>query len=430
MPTVTKLGDDSTSESEESDSGDSGIEPEQRRVVTCWLAAFLLGVPILVALQHVGVLELLPSSVDSSWLLLQRAVALASVTQFLSWLRQIVPLAGQHGLAPAFSDLSQLTFRERLHRTPSALLIWQSDIALLSACGLGVLASGALALLAAIHWALAAALWLVIFVLHLSVAHAVGPFALNTEEFFCELALLGLLGSLASCDSGVGFGAVPIAAWRWLAFRFHLGAGLAKEFGSPMWADGTAMLHHYYNQPLPNCMSKLFHHMPESLHRVSVKVVFLTQLVCPFAIFAASSWLRLGAFAAFVTLQLFINASGNYGNLGLTTVAICLALLDDDSLALLSGGLIARPSVTSESRTLSVMQLLVAVVFLTHAIVSLVPLLGMTKGYIPIPAKLQSVHGALGGWCVCNRYGPFGAMHDFRHEVICYRMDILRLLFW
>ncbi len=50
-----------------------------------------------------------------------------------------------------------------------------------------------------------------------------------------------------------------------------LGAGLVKHYGSQMWKDGTAMLHHYYNQPLTNEYSWFFHHLPEELHVLSVQ---------------------------------------------------------------------------------------------------------------------------------------------------------------
>ena len=65
---------------------------------------------------------------------------------------------------------------------------------------------------------------------------------------------------------------LPSLLFRWYCFRFMLGAGLVKHYGSPMWRDGTAMLHHYYNQPYPNGLSWWFHHQPEWLHRLSVQM--------------------------------------------------------------------------------------------------------------------------------------------------------------
>ena len=75
------------------------------------------------------------------------------------------------------------------------------------------------------------------------------------------------------------------------------------------------------------------------MHKWSVQGVWIVQLIAPLFVFMpalifgnVASITRAVCVCAFIGLQLMINISGNYGNLGLLTIVTCLPFLDDSLL--------------------------------------------------------------------------------------------------
>src|SRR5687767_15009658 len=101
------------------------------------------------------------------------------------------------------------------------------------------------------------------------------------------------------------------------------------------------MNYHYWTQPLPNPVSWYINRMPDwycFVHFISDLIqrfhkleVIGTHLVeGPFAFFAfGEQWIRLLGFISFVSLNLFINLTGNYGFLGFLTTVQCIPLIED-----------------------------------------------------------------------------------------------------
>jgi predicted DCC family thiol-disulfide oxidoreductase YuxK len=119
---------------------------------------------------------------------------------------------------------------------------------------------------------------------------------------------------------------------RWLLFRLMFGSGLVKLMsGDPTWRNLTALQFHYETQPLPTWVGWYAHQLPGPFQQFSTLLMFLVELVLPFLIFTPRR-LRRVPFIAFVALQILIFLTGNYCFFNLLTMALCLALLDDNAV--------------------------------------------------------------------------------------------------
>jgi len=187
------------------------------------------------------------------------------------------------------------------------------------------------------------ALWL----LYISLV-AVGQrwYSFGWESQLLETALLQALAAPLSLAGGA-MAASPsiLAPWafRWLAFRIMLGAGLIKARGSKTWLDLTAMCHHIETQPIPNPLSRRFHNLPRSLHLYATASNHIIELVMP--------WLLLfpcrPALAAFgavhILFQLTLILTGNLSFLNWLTIIPGLWCFDDATLVGLLPEAIAQP---------------------------------------------------------------------------------------
>ncbi|RMG12812.1 MAG: lipase maturation factor family protein [Deltaproteobacteria bacterium] len=125
-----------------------------------------------------------------------------------------------------------------------------------------------------------------------------------------------------------------VALWleRWLLFRLLFLSGVVKlASGDPAWRDLSALEYHFFTQPLPMWTSWYAHTLPRWLLHAGTAVMFVIELVLPFAIFLGRRG-RQVACAGFVLLMMAIAATGNYGFFNLLTCVLCLLLLDDAAL--------------------------------------------------------------------------------------------------
>lgn len=124
---------------------------------------------------------------------------------------------------------------------------------------------------------------------------------------------------------------ITIFILRWLAFRTMLGCGICKWFGSGMWKNLTAMIHHYYTQPLPNPISYYVHKQSEAIHKLSVILTFIIEGPLGFLIFGPTT-LRCFAFIGYEGINLLINTTGNYGFIGALNMTENMSILSDNML--------------------------------------------------------------------------------------------------
>src|SRR5262249_34574428 len=130
-----------------------------------------------------------------------------------------------------------------------------------------------------------------------------------------------------------------ILAYRWLAFRVELGAGLIKLRGDPCWRDLTCMDYHHETQPMPNPLSWFFHHLPEPLHRAEVLGNFFAQLALPWGLFLPQPIATVSA-VGMIGTQLYLVVSGNYAWLNWLTIVVACAGIGDGVVAAFAPALV------------------------------------------------------------------------------------------
>src|SRR5260370_18541130 len=167
-------------------------------------------------------------------------------------------------------------------------------------------------------WLLA---WLVLSGLYLSIVN-VGPtfYAFGWESLLLEAGFLAIF-------LGPAWMAPPVVViWmiRWLLFRVEFGAGLIKIRGDPCWRDLTCLDYHHETQPMPNPLSRYFHHLPRRLHRVEVLGNHFAQLVAPLGL-AFPQPVSDIAGVVIVLTQGWLVLSGNFAWLNALTVLFAVA---------------------------------------------------------------------------------------------------------
>ncbi|MCP5418803.1 MAG: lipase maturation factor family protein [Chromatiaceae bacterium] len=259
----------------------------------------------------------------ASWLFL-KILALIYLAAFLSLTGQINGLVGSGGILP---------LEEMLHHASGKLgtrvwldlptLFWldSSDASLTAATWLGALFAVALFF----GWMQRFAV-IVLFILYLSLANASQLF-LNFQWDY----LLLECGFLAIFLAG-GASRLIVLLFHWLLFRLRFMSGLAKlASGDPSWWGLTALSHYFETQPLPHVGSWYAHQLPAWLLQAGTALTLFSELIVPFFIFLPRRW-RLLAAAVTITMQLLIIATSNHNFINLLTIALCLFLLDDQSL--------------------------------------------------------------------------------------------------
>ncbi|WP_109486332.1 lipase maturation factor family protein [Occallatibacter savannae] len=256
-------------------------------------------------------------------LLIQRGMAVVYLVAFLTVINQFKPLLGERGLLPAPDFLRRTTWRE----TPS-LFHWRYSDRLVDAVGWAGLLLSVLALSGITERcpvALSMALWLVLYVLYLSVVN-VGQnfFGFGWESMLLEAGFFtAFLGPTHTQPT-----IIPILILRWMLFRTEMGAGLIKLRHDPCWRDLTCLYYHYETQPLPNPLSWYFHRAPKSMHRFSALVSHFIQVIIPFFLFAPQPIAAIAG-ALLIAQQLLLIISGNYSWLNWLTVVLGFSAFDD-----------------------------------------------------------------------------------------------------
>jgi hypothetical protein len=332
---------------------------------------------------------------------IERGLGLIYLVAFLVALDQFPALLGEHGLLPAPRFLQRASVRQ----APSLFHLRYSDGLLRAVAWIGVALAAAIVLglpQAGPLW-LPMLVWLVLYVLYLSIVNVGQVFySFGWESLLLEAGFLAIfLGNART--------APPLSVlllFRWLAFRVELGAGLIKLRGDPCWRDLTCMDYHHETQPMPNPLSWYFHRLPRAFHRAEVVGNFVTQLGAPFLLFLPQPIAGLGALLMLGT-QGYLLASGNYAWLNVLTMVIVVAAVPDGFFRLLLPGAGAPPSAPAP------LWFVVAVLALTALVVVL--------SYWPVRnlvGRRQLMNYSFNRLHLVGTYGAFGSITRRRHEIV------------
>jgi hypothetical protein len=318
-----------------------------------------------------------------------------------AFLFQIKGLIGINGILPLslyLTSFRHLSWKKRYTSIPTIFWLNSTDTALFITLWIGVILSIGLML----GFYPAFILFLLYF-LYLSIVSAGQDFlSFGWEGFLLEITIHGFLLNLTSTPN--------LVAWisaNFLLFRFHLQAGAVKlQSHDPSWRNLTAIQYHYQTQPLPNTQAWYIYHFPLWFHQLSVILMFMIELVVPFAIFGTEE-MRLIAYLAFVSLQFMIWFTGNFSFLNYLTTAFCTILLSNTYLSQWISPPINKP----ETAGLFLMISFLATILLSLQIIQL------WNHFFPHPV-LKKILYWIYPFHLANRYGIFAVMTTVRNEII------------
>ncbi|MBW3546884.1 MAG: lipase maturation factor family protein [Actinobacteria bacterium] len=338
-------------------------------------------------------------------LVFQRLLGVVYLVAFISAFNQFAALAGERGLLPCRPYLRRLGFR----RAPSLFHLHYSDRFARATAALGIaLSVGVVAgVVERLPLAAAMGVWLALWVLYLSFVNAGQVFfGFVWETLLLEAGFLAVF--LGSADVAP---LLPAAlALRWLLFRLEVGAGLIKLRNDPAWRDLTALYYHHETQPIPNRLSRWFHHLPKPVHRLEAIGNHVAQIVAPFALFMPQPLASVAGTVIVVT-QLWLMASGNFAWLNVLTIALAAMAFDDRFLSNVLP--VSPPAVAAPPGWFAAAAVLMAVAMLA---LSWRPVRNMASRH-------QVMNASYNPWHIGNTYGLFGHITRERLEVVIQGTD-------
>jgi len=342
-------------------------------------------------------------------LVFQRGLALVYLIAFLVAANQFVPLLGEKGILPVPRFVAQIPFPA----SPSLFFFLPKDWVFSAAAWLGA----ALALLALSGisekrgWLLSGLVWGAMWILYLSFVNVGQDFyGFGWETMLLEAGFLAVfLGGESTPPSRI-----PIFLVRWMLFRTMFGAGLIKLRGDPCWKDLTCLYYHYETQPMPNAFSWYFHWLPKPIHKFGVLFNHFAEVLVPFGYFAPQP---IAAIAGLITIffHLWLMASGNFSFLGLLTIVLATATLDDRLLGKILRVGPRGENAPSKPHRYAVVGLAILVMFL-----SIRPVLNLVSPRQAMNTSYEALH-------LVNSYGAFGSITRPRYEVILEGTDAAEL---
>ncbi|MFZ0905664.1 MAG: lipase maturation factor family protein [Mycobacterium sp.] len=334
-------------------------------------------------------------------LILERGIAVVYVLAFVGAARQFRALIGEHGLLPVPQYVQRQSFRQ----APSIFHLHYSDRFFATLAWLGALLSAAMALgLAAVLplWA-AVLVWLLLWVLYLSIVN-VGQtwYSFGWESLLLETGFLAIfLG-----NDRVAPPVLTMWLARLLLFRLEFGAGLIKLRGDSCWRDLTCLYYHHETQPMPGPLSWFFHHLPKPLHRVEVVGNHFAQLVVPFGLFAPQPVASIAGTIVVIT-QLWLVVSGNFAWLNWLTILLGCSAIDASSVAAVLP-ISKQPALAAAPAWFAG---LVIVFTVLTAMLTYWPVANMIS-------RRQRMNMSFNAFHLINTYGAFGTVGRTRREVV------------
>src|SRR5262249_45955313 len=236
------------------------------------------------------------------------------------------PLRGGRGLSP----VTRFVRMGRFGDAPSLFQLRYSDrlFAVVAAAGIALAASVIAGLpQAGPLWA-SMLVWLVLWVLYLSIVNVGQTFySFGWESLLCEVGALAVfLG-----DARTAPPILVVFLMRWLLFRLEFGAGLIKMRGDRCWRDLTGLHYHHATQTIPNPRRWFFHHLPDGAHKVEVLANHFAQLVVPFFLFTPQPIASIAG-GIIVLTQTWLILSGNFPWLNFVTIVLAIFAFGDATL--------------------------------------------------------------------------------------------------
>jgi lipase maturation factor 1 len=380
-----------------------------------------------------------------------RGLALIYLIAFASVFVQVLGLMGSQGILPASLFLKKAALElggVQFFAYPTLFWIDSSDNALRLLTGVGMLFS-MLVVAGICTGPLLFLLWL----MYLSVVTVGGDFMsfqwdillLETgflSIFFSHHRLLDWPSKFATCPEPS-----RIVLWllRFLLFKLMLSSGCVKLLsGDVTWQNFTALIYHYWTQPLPTPLAWLAAQLPAWFQKFSVGVMFVIELIVPFFFFAPRK-LRFAAACCTVFFQTMIILTGNYTFFNLLTILLCLLLLDDQLIqkfmpkfflvsAIANIGSpalevdtpnskqasdvsnpasgVSQPASIVSKAALIFSKVKLSILVSTIALLTLSPTVSIT------PEPLRNVTYLLSPFFIANTYGLFAVMTTTRKEII------------
>lgn len=246
----------------------------------------------------------------------ERALGAIYFVAFLSAYNQFTALLGEKGLLPVPAYIKRVSFKH----APS-LFHWKySDHMLKVICLIGMGISLLITFGAYAHAPILLHMfsWLTLYGLYLSLV-SVGQdfYGFGWETMLLEAGFFAaFMGPEWVTPSWI-----PILILRWMLFRTEMGAGLIKLRGDKCWRDLTCLYYHHETQPLPNPLSRFFHHSPKFIHRFGVMFSHFCQLVAPVGLFLPQPIAGIAGFFL-IFHQFILVVSGNYSWLNWLTIVL------------------------------------------------------------------------------------------------------------
>lgn len=333
--------------------------------------------------------------------ILERGTAAVYALAFVAAARQFRALIGAHGMLPVPRFLAGRSFG----RAPSIFQLHYSDgfFTGVSWVGAALAAAVCAGLADLVPLGAAMALWLVLWVLYLSIVN-VGQvwYAFGWESLLLETGFLAIfLG-----NDRVAPPMLVLWLARWLLFRVEFGAGLIKLRSDACWRDLTCLYYHHETQPMPGPLSWFFHHLPRPLHRVEAAANHIAQLVVPLGLFAPQPVAGIAG-AIVVVTQLWLVLSGNFAWLNWLTILLAASTITD------SGAATLLPIPHAPALAAAPPWFMVPVIAFTTltAVLSYRPARNLLSRH-------QRMNMSYNPYRLVNTYGAFGRIGRTRFEVV------------
>lgn len=332
--------------------------------------------------------------------IIQRALGAIYLVAFINAFNQFCPLAGENGFLQAGRFLKQVSFK----RFPGIFYWRYSDLFLKITVSIGIMLS-VIALIGLSEmgplW-LSMIIWFLLWALYLSVVNIGQTFyGFGWESMLLEAGFYAIfLGPL-------GMAAPALVIWmiRWMLFRVEFGAGLIKMRGDPCWRNLTCLNYHHETQPLPNPLSRYFHHLPEPLHKVETFFNHFVQLVAIWGLFFPQPIASISA-ALIVLSQGYLIISGNYSWLNWLTLSLAFSGFSDGifwQLFYLYPPEVAAMPVFYQG--------IIIILGLVVVWLSIKPVKNMLSRSQIMNFSYNPIH-------LVNTYGAFGSVTKTRYEII------------
>lgn len=253
---------------------------------------------------------------------------------------------------------------------------------------------------------------IILFIVYLSLVSAGQLFMSYQWDVF--LLEVGFLAILLSFTSSV------IWLFRLLVFKFVILSGIGKFFGGDVtWQNLTALSYHYETQPLPMPLSWYAHQLPLWFHEISTMLIFVSQVIVPFFIFAPRR-IRIFAGYVFIVLEVLILMTGNYNYFNLLTIAAIIFLFDDRAILFIRYVL---PQATrnyiqrKKEKILPIFgRIIIGIISFVLIFVGVFQIVEKSTGSMPQSAR--SVSKIIAPLHISNSYGLFTHMTTSRPEII------------